>query len=136
MSETIDVAKQSSLDALDLKIGTTADTGGSETEGSVMGKLNTIANSCAALASEASVIKSIQIGSSVSVSSNYTSVTISEVDVNKCMVIANGKGLSGGTSSAGYRHPYAYLESSTSLRVGGGDVASGMSVRWQVIEFY
>lgn len=90
-----------------------------------------------------SCIKSIQRGTG---SGNRT-ITISEVDVTKTLVLINGGktyAIGNYTSYANGSTPFAYLSSRTSLVIEGATAAtyfssgigtSEISYAWQVIEF-
>ena len=81
-----------------------------------------------------SVIKSYQTGfAALSARGNgedvrYNDITISSVDINKCIVIINYHGGNGVIGATGR------LTSNTNLRISSGS-ESGIYLRWQVIEF-
>lgn len=137
-------------------IGTTTDTGGSTTAGSVMGKLNGVMSTLANTPI-VSAVKSIQRGT-VTFTSNYENMQISlstRVNPNKCMVLLDSADASGGfgavsTSSGGINEGgYGQVSTvvsltSTKLTISpsftayyGRDTSYHYGpVSWQVIEFY
>ena len=119
------------LDKLQITVGEKTDTGGSESDGTVMAKLNALMS----LISTKSSIKSIQKGK---LDSKKTS---SDPFIVKLPISVNTD-----TSSRPDWHvfPWVHLKSSTELEANGGDsVGNGSSqntyyvkIYWQVIEFY
>lgn len=137
------------LDKLQIAVGEKTDTGGSESDGTVMAKLNALMS----LISTKSSIKSIQKGKldSKKTSSDPFIVKLPiSVNTDKSFVIAHGFGECSSnesdTSSRPDWHvfPWVHLKSSTELEANGGDsVGNGSSqntyyvkIYWQVIEFY
>lgn len=158
--QNIDVADKTTLDAVKAKtdlIGTATDTGGSETTGTVMGKLNkAIANTnnitvdlsgvnsntnvpldtlitqqagqIKAQITNKGIVKSVQRGITDKDSSNYE-ITISSVNPNKCLVLLNGFPY----ELNGSHNLYVISLTSTRLTVRTSGVYASS---WQVIEFY
>lgn len=133
-------------------LGSTDDTGGSVSAGSVMGKLNAILKS---VTSSSGAVKSVQRGvvKETEVSTNdseyssggntgyYTDIKISTINPNKAIVLLNTTN----QVRVGDDRNYSYSVSgriinSTTLRVYCTNVSSGRkyvsSLAWQVIEFY
>nr|DAU66762.1 MAG TPA: hypothetical protein [Caudoviricetes sp.] len=123
------LADENTVDEINSKIGTTTDTGGSATTGTVMGKLNTLLSNTGG----ASVIKSIQWGTA-SVGSTAERVTITSVNTDKSMVILNGSIVDGNMGGSVYLVGFT----ATQIRIGNSNSSSrdSFTASWQVIEFY
>lgn len=84
------------------------------------------------------VIKSIQRGTS-SIGRNRVNIAISEVDIAKAIVLIDGAGVDGSSSSTSGGSPYLADFSSTNLAISPGYASGGSyalhSFSWQVIEF-
>lgn len=127
-------------------LGTTTDTGGSATEGSVMAKLNAILTSGSA--SGGLKIKSIQHGlvdnfeTLTPTTAPETKIKINAVNIaNSILITDTGSYDYRSSSSAFYAVdcvPYLY-DSTTIRRVGWGNTSNGYrypNFNWSVIEFY
>ena len=118
-----------SNEILDL-IGTTADTGGSATAGTLMAKMNK-------MLSNAGAVKSVQRGNAAFTgeSANKT-VTISRVNLSKSILILTG-GYTSHDHASGL--PFSgHLYSSTQLYLYCDTFSSAVEhiLSWQVVEFY
>lgn len=118
----------------DLNIGNPADTGGSQTEGTVMAKENAILE--AMKNGEVPAVKSIQRGY-VEINSETTTIQISEVDVNKTFVSISGYTVAGLSNQS---IPWITQVTPTSITVSGygksGSYYPSMRFSWQAVEFY
>lgn len=90
-----------------------------------------------------SAVKSIQKGT-VTISTSSTTITISEVNPDKCLVLFDGLAAyyNSSSSTSGYSiwYPYLYSITSTTLIIGrtgiNSSAATDSTVSWQIIEFY
>lgn len=117
------LADKETLDAINTKIGTAVDTGGTATAGSTMAKLNAL------LSNGGGGIKSIQYGV---VETDTRLITISEVDLDKTIAIVNGYTSAGG--EAGSQPLYIAAMTSTSIKVSGASGKKNYG-SYQVVEF-
>ena len=159
--EVSGAASQASVDNIAERIGETGDTGGSSTEGTLMGKVNALVSNSDSTSENvqqiitlmgqgvtANCVKSIQRGTT-----SAASVTISTVDPEKCLVIlkdsVNSASIEYGHGTQSYvangslfselastkltisRNSYKYYDTSLSSQ----KTRYG-SVFWQIIEFY
>jgi len=93
----VDIAKQLTSDEINSKLGSTADTGGSSTEGTMQAKMNeslTLLDGIGTNISNLSVVKSVQFGTfSVPSTSNSSvlsiSIAIATVNPSKSMLIVH-----------------------------------------------
>lgn len=119
-----------SNEILDL-IGTTADTGGSATSGTLMAKMNN-------MLSNAGAVKSVQRGNATFTSESTTNktVTISRVNLSKSILILTG-GYTSHDSASGLSFS-GHLYSSTQLYLYCNMFSSAAEhmLSWQVVEFY
>ena len=120
--------------------GQASDTGGSESVGTIMAKLNLLINKL--ITFSPACIKKVQKGSSTAEASSIT-VNIQPVDINKSFIIAHGYGRVSSFNDTDVElwFPWGEFVSSNQIKVGGGDRTSPYndtytSIKWQVIEFY
>ena len=112
-------------------IGQEADTGGSQTEGTVFAKENAILE--VLKNGGLPIVKSIQ-RSSVSTSDNYKTITISKVNPLKTIVLVNGGiSFSGGGNAGMPVYVGGLTETSVTIT---GITNGGIDASIQVVEFY
>lgn len=111
------------------KIGNTADTGGSETAGTVMGKLNSTLNG------GVKVVKSVQRGTYVVNNNGNHSISISSIDPDKSIAIIDAP--SGATGSSGSGDTYCIFAGlNTDELIVYSYNHTNYTIGWQIIEFY
>ncbi|NLK36922.1 MAG: hypothetical protein GX299_02415 [Epulopiscium sp.] len=120
---------QPSLDSIIATLGTTDNTGGSQTSGTVMAKLNAIQQKISLIPT--SVVKSIQKGSVSGDTTNSVSVSISPVNPQKSIVLLNNY-----NTTSVYCGTYLSSLSSNSLYIKMAATSDRTITSWQVIEFY
>lgn len=122
------LANASVQGVLDL-IGNTADTGGSDTAGTVMGKLNSTLNG------GVKVVKSVQRGTYVVNNSGNHSISISSIDPDKSIAIIDAP--SGATGSSGSGDTYCIFAGlNTDELIVYSYNHTKYTIGWQIIEFY
>ncbi len=122
------LANASVQGVLDL-IGNTADTGGSDTAGTVMGKLNSTLNG------GVKVVKSVQRGTYVVNNSGNHSISISSIDPDKSIAIIDAP--SGATGSSGSGNTYCIFAGlNTDELIVYSYNHTNYTIGWQIIEFY
>lgn len=118
------------MEALVKLIGQAADTGGSQTAGTVMAKGNAI---LAVLKNGGMpIVKSVQRGVAYISKNNDLNIAINAVDPNKCIVITSGTSGYNGSSCH-----YSYVKSleATKLTLGNNQY-SNAAMSWEVVEFH
>ena len=128
-------ADKVTLDALNGKVGTTTDKGGTATTGTVMGKLNALFGGGA--------IKSIQRGVVLFPSNADVRITISTINPQKTFVLLDNSVLAMGTQNGGFTYGSILGElASTSfvLKPNYGHISTSdrldYTVGYQIVEFY
>lgn len=111
------------------RIGITTDTGGSDTAGTVMGKLNSTLNG------GVKVVKSVQRGTYVVNDSGNHSISISSIDPDKSIAIIDAP--SGATGSSGSGNTYCIFAGlNTDELIVYSHNHTNYTIGWQIIEFY
>ena len=130
------VAQESSVQDIIDTVGTTTDSGGSSTAGTLMAKMNK-------MLSNAGAMKSVQRGVvTFSESLSTYDITLNTINTNKSFVILSGilEG-EGGAYSTPVSQPYVYSLQSNLLQLyfsnnAFPDFSNFTRCSWQVIEFY
>lgn len=126
------------MEALVKLVGQAADTGGSQTAGTVMAKENEIMEMLKNGGMR--VVKSIQRGNAATNINTGQSITvsISAVDMEKSIVIASffNTTTSGNNNTGGVISIASPTTLSIYAAAGSGSNYTTTSIRWQVIEFY
>lgn len=125
------------VDTLESVIGTTTNTGGSASAGTVMAKLNALFTLISSSGGIPGTVKSVQRGyTSGGEYDDDVTITINTINPNKAIVILNAS-MSQHADSGQVHTPYVVSLTSTVLTVGNHYTPhDAEKFSWQVIEFY